>query len=100
MPPVVSSNLAIHDHVVDAWWIPSRVLVGADVSNGRGIENDEVGMRSLANDTTIGEAKLPGGKASHTMDRFFEREQPLVAGVGPEHLGEGAIESWMRFAFD
>ena len=74
-----------------------RVLVGSNVDHRDWIEQDEIRVRALRDDASLGETEFARRKSRHPMYSFREGEDANVTRVMAEDPREGAIQTRVRF---
>src|SRR5438874_12187537 len=78
---VVEYNLAVDDHVLDAFGILMWLFEGRFVDHAIGIEDGDVGGEAFSNQAAIAEAEGGGGLTGHFSDRVFERDDLSLADI-------------------
>ena len=82
MFPVVDDYLAINDHVVDADGVVLWIAQNGIGPHLVGIEHDDVGLETVAEDAPVGQAEPLGRERGHLADRLGQAKLLL----GPHEL--------------
>src|SRR5215469_3953994 len=82
---------SVHEHVVHSLRELVRLLESSEVTNGCGIEDDDVGPHALFEDTAVNEAHALRGEGAELADRIFESKSMIFANVLSQDAREGSI---------
>src|ERR1700742_2272071 len=87
---------AVHPDALDADRWTERILKSSGVDDLLRIEEYEIGVVSLMNQSTLCDAESLRGHAGHLVDSFGKREQFFFTAVATKHPGECSPEARMR----
>src|SRR5260221_2084724 len=87
---------AVHEDVLHADRIGLRLLVGRRVGDGRGIEDDDVGIHPFLDQAAALEPEIARRQPGHPAHGLLQRYHLVLAHVLAEQAGEVAVRTRMR----
>src|SRR5258708_3589225 len=87
---------AVHEDVLHADRIGMRLLVGRRVGDGRGIEDDDVGIHPFLDQAAALEPEIARRQPGHPAHGLLQRYHLVLAHVLAEQAGQVAVRTRMR----